>query len=130
MNVRPYTPADLAQILALHNESKFDYTMPSMDTFFSQRIVESDGQIAAAAMMRLTAEAYYVCNPRWRVPAWRFEALKQVQKVCNDDAKALGVQEVLCFVPPQIKSKFGSRLKREGWEPCRRDWYCMFKGVQ
>lgn len=84
-----------------------------------------------AAFMRHTAEAYMVCDPTWRNPAWRMEALRQLCRVCNDDAREAGVKEVMAFLPPSVTKKFGKRLDRMGWNHyLGEEWRCYAKEVE
>ena len=131
MIVREYTEADFSRIKELHGQSGFDYKMPTLssDAFFSRRVVEGDDTIGMAACLRLTAEAFLFCDPRWRTPSWRFDALKQLCRICNDDAKQIGVQDVVAFLPPDIDGKFGKRLTQLGWDRARDKWTSYSKAV-
>lgn len=131
MRVREYSDEDFETIRKLHEQSGFDYRMPPLSSqeFFSRRVVEDNSGFGMGAFMRLTAEAYLVCNPEWRTPAWRFEALRQLCHVCNDDARNRDVKEVGAFLPPQAEVKFGKRLIKMGWGMCREDWHYYYKGV-
>ena len=128
MNIRPYTPEDLTRILQLHKESKLDYVFPDPDEFFSKQIVEADG-IAMASFMRLTAEAYLVCDREWRNPAWKVEAFRQLCEVCRKDAKEQGVKEVGAFLPPGMERTFGNRLVKLGWDSTRSGWKYFWRSV-
>lgn len=68
-----------------------------------------------AAFLRRTAEVYLICDPKWRTPAWRMEALRQVHTVCHEDSRNAGIADVVAFLPPEITAKFGKRLKKMGW---------------
>lgn len=132
MLVRQYTEADFAQIQSLHNASGFDYALPSLSRkeFFSRRVAGDGETVGMAAFLKLTAEAYLICNPRWRNPAWRFEALRQLSHECNSDARDAGVQEVVAFLPPKVVSTFGRRLGKLGWNKIRNDWRVVYHGVE
>jgi hypothetical protein len=122
--IREYTESDHDRIKELHQQSGFDYQLPALsgEEFFSRRVIEGDNAIGMAAFLRLTAEAYLVCDPSWRNPAWRVEALRQLSLQCNSDARDKGVIEVEAFLPPQVATKFGLRLKRMGWVRARDGW--------
>ena|ERR1700692_1514511 len=132
MIIRQYSESDFEQVKKLHQESKLDYTLPSfsVNEFFSRRVVSDDSQgIGMAAFLKLTAEAYLICNPRWRNPAWRFEALRQLSMQCNDDAREAGVTEVCAFLPPRMVNRFGRRLGTLGWQKIRNDWQVVYHEV-
>ena len=126
MNIRTYTDADFIRIMELHRQSKLNYLMPQMNTFFSKRVVEGDGDIGAAVFMRLNAEAMLICNPEWRNPAWRMEAIRQLHTVCEEDARVVGAQEGICFVPPPLANKFGGRLIEMGWSRVSEPQFVTF----
>lgn len=132
MIVHHYTTDDFEQIKELHARSGFDYPLPSLsgEEFFSRRVIRDDGLVAMGAFLKLTAEAYLICHPRWRNPAWRFEALRQLSHQCNNDAKDAGVKEVVAFLPPGKVRDFGRRLNRLGWEKIRNDWQCVYHPVE
>jgi hypothetical protein len=132
MIVEQYTDADFTRIKQLHSDSGFDYALPSLSSaeFMSRRVIRADNTIQVAGFLRLQAEAFLISNSGWRTPAWRNEAIKQVSAVCEQDAARVGVQELLAFIPPTIEGKFSKRLKQMGWDSCRKDWTCWYKGVR
>ena len=131
MQVRAYTESDFDQIKELHAQSGLDYVLPSLSSeeFFSRRVIRDDAAVGMAAFLKLTAEAYLICNPKWRNPAWRFEALRQLSRQCNDDARGEGVTEVCAFLPPKMVQTFGRRLGKLGWNKIRNDWQCVYHEV-
>jgi hypothetical protein len=132
MNVRKYTEADFDRIRELHEQSRFDYILPSFpsEEFFSRRVVGNDGEVGMAAFLKLTAEAYLICDPKWRNSAWRLEALRQLSNQCNSDARDKGVVEVTAFLPPRVVKSFGRRLSKLGWQKIRNDWQCLYHTVE
>jgi hypothetical protein len=132
MNIREYTDADFARIKTLHEESGLDYQLPKFprDEFFSRKVVGNDGEVGMATFLKLTAEAYLICDPVWRNPAWRFEALRQLSCQCNEDAKVAGVTEVVAFLPPKMATNFGRRLGKLGWNKIRNNWECVYHRVE
>lgn len=132
MDIREYTESDFEEIKRLHDESGLDYKLPplSRKEFFSLRVVRDGEGIGMATFLKHTAEAYLICNPKWRNPAWRFEALRQLSHQCNNDSRDVGVTEVTAFLPPKMVAKFGRRLGKLGWEKIRNDWQCLFHIVE
>jgi hypothetical protein len=129
MRIREYEDADLARIEEMHKRSKLKYPLPSMDDFFSRRVVESVEGVGMVSLLKLTAEAYLICDPEWRTPAWRMEALRQIQTVANDDARHMGVVEAVAFIPPGIEKTFRRRLEKMGWHRNKPSWHSYFKAV-
>ena len=118
MQVREYTEADLSELRKLHSKSGFRYPLPDLSgaEFISRRVVGGESNIGMAAFLRLTAEAFLICDPNWRTAAWRELALRKLQTVCRQDAAERGVAEVTAFIPPEIEKKFRARLLRLGWK--------------
>lgn len=127
MQVREYTDADFQRVRDMYRKSGYDYQLPSLSgqEFFSRRVVGSGDSIGMAAFLRHTAEVYLVCDHDWRTPAWRLEALRQLQLASTSDARDHGVKEIAGFVPPPIDKKFGKRLVRMGWNYFKgEEWRC------
>lgn len=124
MLVREYTDADLDAFKRVHEKSGFDYNLPplSSEEFYSRRVIGDDANIGMGLFLKLTSEAYLICNPKWRNPAWRWDAFKQIHRVSLQDAKSAGVKEIEAFLPPQVGDKFGKRLVSIGWQQAREDW--------
>lgn len=129
MIIREYQDSDLNHIKDLHKRSGFKYPFPDMADFFSRRIVGSGDEVGMISMLKLTAEAYLICDPEWRTPAWRMEALRQVQSLANSDAKAKGVVEAVAFIPPSVEKTFRRRLGKMGWHRNKPSWHSYWKEV-
>lgn len=82
-------------------------------------------RILGAALLRLTAEAYLLLDPRDGTPRERWQRLLALHAAAARDAWQRGLEDVHAWLPPPIAQKFGRRLERLGW---RRDdsWtpYC------
>lgn len=130
MKVRLYIDSDLAQIEALHKKADMDYSLPPMSSFFSKRVIDGPAGVGMAVFQRLNSEVFLVCDPEWRTPAWRLEAIRQLHIDCNADAREAGAQEAISFLPPAVEEKFGKRLLKMGWAQCRSDWKCYYKGIR
>jgi len=86
---------------------------------------EGKSRILGAALLRLTAEAYLLLDPRAGTPRERWQWLLALHEAARRDAWQRGLEDVHAWLPPRIAEKFGRRLERLGW---RRDdsWtpYC------
>ena len=124
MIVRQFEPGDMDEVRRIHGLCGFDYALPDFSgkEFVSRRVVQDRNGIGMAAFLRLSAEAFLIADPQWKTPAWRMEALRQVQAVCTGDARHAGVAEVEAFLPPELAEKFGKRLTRMGWQKAREGW--------
>ncbi len=79
---------------------------------------EGNCQILGAALLRLTAEAYLLLDPRAGTPRERWQWLLALHEAARRDAWQRGLEDVHAWLPPPIAKKFGKRLARLGW---RRD---------
>jgi len=123
VNVREYFPRDLQALREMHAAQGFSYPLPDLgDPLFVTRLVlterEESGageRIAGAALLRLTAEAYLLLDPRSGTPRERWERILALERAAEADAWRRGLADVHCWLPPEIAAKFGRRLARRGW---------------
>jgi hypothetical protein len=130
MLVREYRESDLAQLRALHAAQGFDYALPDLSNpLFVTKLVLAkdndvpdqpdaarDGTIVGAALLRLTAEAYLLLDPRTGTPRQRWQWLLALHAAAERDAWQRGLEDVHAWLPPPIANKFGKRLARLGWQ--------------
>ena len=75
----------------------------------------SQGKIVGAALLRLTAEAYLILDPKIGTPRERWQWLLALHAATERDAWARGLDDVHAWLPPPIAKTFGRRLERLGW---------------
>lgn len=124
MHVRAYTPADLESLRAMHAAQGFSYAFPDVNDplFLVRSVVEEAGKPRMAALLRLTAEAYLLADPREGTPGQRWRWLLALHESVRQEAAARGLADVQAFLPPPVAPAFGRRLAALGW---RRDpWTC------
>jgi hypothetical protein len=73
------------------------------------------GAIVGAALLRLTAEAYLLLDPRAGTPRQRWQWLLTLHAAAERDAWQRGLEDVHAWLPPPIAKKFGKHLTRLGW---------------
>jgi len=71
--------------------------------------------IIGAALLRLTAEAYLLLDPRAGTPRERWQWLLALHAAAERDAWQRGLDDVHAWLPPPIAGKFGKRIARLGW---------------
>ena len=71
--------------------------------------------IVGAALLRLTAEAYLLLDPKAGTPRQRWEWLLGLHALTEREAVRRGLEDVHAWLPPEIAAKFGRRLTRLGW---------------
>jgi len=81
-----------------------------------QTLHDGSGQgIVGAALLRLTAEAYLLLDPKAGTPRQRWEWLLGLHAVTVREAARRGLEDVHAWLPPEIAAKFGKRLRKLGW---------------
>jgi len=143
MLVREYRESDLAYLRAIHAAQGFEYALPDLSNpLFVTKLVMTSGapasavvaqhaaplqgdstqanatqsdSIVGAALLRLTAEAYLLLDPRAGTPRQRWRWLLALHAAAERDAWQRGLEDVHAWLPPPIAAKFGKRLARLGW---------------
>ncbi len=121
MPVRQYQESDLAELRRIYSVQQFPYAFPDLrDPLFLTKIVVTgdNNRILGAALLRLTAEAYLLLDPRQGSPRQRWQALLALHDAAQRDAQQRGLEDVHAWLPPRIARTFGRRIERLGW---RRD---------
>jgi hypothetical protein len=72
-------------------------------------------RIVGAALLRLTAEAYLLLDPRVGSPRDRMHRLLALHAAAERDAWLRGLEDAHAWLPPPIAHKFGKRLTKLGW---------------
>jgi hypothetical protein len=132
MQIREYHESDLAALRAIHAAQGFDYALPDLrNPLFVTKVVLSDAapaqqkenrhleagatRIIGAALLRLTAEAYLLLDPRAGTPRERWQWLLALHVAAERDAWQRGLEDVHAWLPPPIAKQFGKRIARLGW---------------
>ena len=119
MPVRPYNDGDLAALKTIHAAQGFSYPFPDLrNPLFLTKLILTDEPgkgIVAAALLRLTAEAYLLLDPQAGSPRERWNSLLTLHNAVNREAWQRGLEDVHAWLPPEIAAKFGKRLTRLGW---------------
>ena len=129
MHIREYRDSDLAALRSIHSAQGFDYALPDLcNPLFVTKIVltadrknetaenrAGNSPILGAALLRLTAEAYLLLDPRAGAPRERWQGLLALHEAARRDAWQRGLEDVHAWLPPPIAEKFGRRLTQLGW---------------
>jgi hypothetical protein len=130
MLVREYRESDLDALRAIHAAQGFEYALPDLSNplFVTKLVLTNDVGAASkpdagagncdavgAALLRLTAEAYLLLDPRAGTPRQRWQWLLALHAAAERDAWQRGLEDVHAWLPPPIAAKFGKRLARLGW---------------
>ena len=127
MRVREYAEGDLEALRRIHARQGFDYPFPDLrdPLFVTKLVMEDEGReeasagggkgIVGAALLRVTAEAYLLLDPKVGTARERWNWLLAVHGATERDAWRRGLEDVHAWLPPEIAAKFGPRLTRLGW---------------
>jgi hypothetical protein len=144
MQIREYQESDLQSLCAIHAAQGFDYPLPDLrNPLFLTKLVLTDSatpvpgntdlsvdtvceppantqqgseRLLGAALLRLTAEAYLLLDPRAGTPHDRWRALQTLQAAAERDAWGRGLEDVHAWLPPPIAKRFGKRIATLGWQ--------------
>jgi len=132
MLIREYTENDLDALRSIHSAQGLDYALPDLTNplFVTKLVLAGAGpaqqeenrqpqasatKILGAALLRLTAEAYLLLDPRAGTPRERWQWLLALHAAAERDAWQRGLEDVHAWLPPPIAKKFGKRIARLGW---------------
>lgn len=98
MTVRNFSINDVSAFETLHKENS-DFPLPDISNklYFSHKVVEVNGRVAAFGLLRLTSEAILIMDQS--LP--RLQRLKVILSIINamiDELKAFDVDEVHTYV--------------------------------
>ena len=126
MRVRNYTPVDEKVLREIHAAQGLEYEFPDLSNpLYLVKVcgVDENGQVRAAGIARLTAEVFYLIDPKLD-SADKRKILELGLLETAHRLEAQGLDEFHCFVPPQLNG-MGQLLQREfGFRP---DWKCYFR---
>jgi hypothetical protein len=89
---------------------------PANPLCFIKQAAIIDGEIAVAAMARLTAEASILVNPRVANSTARMIALRALCSTVCQAGRNAGLEDATCWVPPELADgNFGQRLAQLGF---------------
>jgi len=128
MRIRAYEEKDLDALRRIHAAQGFGYAFPAIEEplFLTKLILtngadgnsfeNSPGQgIAGAALLRLTAEAYLLLDPKQGTPRERWRWTLGLHEATEREALARGLEDVHAWLPPEIAERFGKRIEKLGW---------------
>lgn len=124
--IRSYIPSDLEAIQRIHNANGLNYKLPSMSQFPVLKALEVEGEVRAAYGMRHVVECYmWLDKSGWADAEQKWMAIKSLDREATEAAKDLGIDSIMCCVPPNL-NRFGRRISDKedglGFTKIRPDW--------
>lgn len=124
MKLRNYDDSDWPQVAELYERSGLpsnclaDATSP---LFLIRRVaLDSAGRIAMAAFVKLTSEPFLLVDHDSEDASARWEMLQALTRDVCRIAKEQGLEQLTCWVPPDVEGSFGKRLEQLGFQ--RSPW--------
>jgi hypothetical protein len=122
MKIRYARPEDDASIREMHARMGLDYELPNLQKMTSKLVFEDDqGRVRMAIYLRPTVEAYMFLDRSEAFANKKLRAKEQwsrflcMHRAAMRDALANGIDDVYCFLPPELERAFSRRLQRLGW---------------
>jgi hypothetical protein len=123
MIVRNYNESDLGAVLDLHRRQGLDYTLPELDKMAVGCVIEEGGNITHALFLRPIHEAMWLYDPSREWKRQTLGRLLVLHKEVEIMAQNQGVEEVDCWIPPQVLDrKMDATMLKLGWE--KPLWTC------
>jgi hypothetical protein len=122
LTIRDWVEDDMSKLAKFHAQMNVGYPLPeSFGPLYCIRkaIVNEAGDVVAMAAVKLVGEAFYWQNQD--IPEFtRAKSVKVLNMECTNAAKALGLEEVSCWIPQKIARCFARIIERLGWR--RSPW--------
>lgn len=113
--IRPFQAADGKAVEELKQRSGFEYDSPEWGKMLVSGVVEEDGQLTMAAFLRKTAETYFVIDPEHGRKRGQIGQLLALHREMIEPARRADLEDVHCWMPPEIAENFGKMLLNFGW---------------
>lgn len=124
VKIRSYENSDWPAVAKLYERSGLpsnclaDATSP---LFLIRRVcIDGNGQIAMAAFVKLTSEPFLLVDHDSEDASTRWEMLQALTRDVCRIAKERGLEQLTCWVPPNVEGSFGKRLEQLGFQ--RSPW--------
>lgn len=122
--VRDAEKEDFPEIERIHAEMGMDYKLPDLESplFIVKKLVEKDGKVIGACLLRLTAETMLLLSPDLG-PAEKMDAMEAMQPEVIHGAWSKGLDDIEARIPQETEAIFEKRLLQLGWERNREGWH-------
>ena len=127
--VRPFADKDRPAIETLHAQMGLNYEQPDWGKMLVSAVVEADEKITMAAFLRMTAESYLLFDPESGRRRDKLGQLMILHRELLQPAMRRGIEDVHCWLPPQIEQNFGKLLMNSfGWK--KPLWPCYSREIK
>lgn len=100
-----------------------DYRLPDLESplFIVKKLVEEDGKVIGACLLRLTAETMLLLSPDLG-PVKKMDAMEAMQPEVLHTAWSQGLDDIEARIPDETEAIFEKRLHQLGWTKNRDGW--------
>lgn len=116
--IREYTERDFAAMKRLHAKAGLppnclqDFSNP----LFVVKLVSAKGaEIEQGVFLKLQGEAFLLIDHEAGTPEERWQTIAELAEQGFNRARALELQQVSAWLPPEIERRFGVRIKELGF---------------
>jgi hypothetical protein len=124
--IRTFQEGDLARTREIHVENGLpENCFPDIDDplFIVKLAVEHDGKPVMVAALKGISELFLIVDHNAGTPAERWEWLQQLNEAMKARAWELGLDQLSCWIPPEIADSFEKRLIELGFTESK--WRCF-----
>ena len=93
---------------------------PTDPLMLAKLVMEQDGKPVMATFLRGTSEIYLLVDHEHGTPEERWQQLQELKDYLVKEAWKLGLDQMTCWVPPEIEQSFSKRLLELGFQ--RSPW--------
>lgn len=126
ITIRHYGKDDFNAVAALHAKQGLDYAMPDLDSdnMLVRVVIEDEGRITHAVLLRKTCEAYWIFDPTADRVRERLQKFFMIHKEVIPQARIAGFEDMHCWLPPHLAERkaLDGTMMRLGWS--RPLWTC------
>ena len=117
MKTRDIVSDDLQTINNIYKDAGFGYDMPNLNAplFVVKKAVEDDnGKVIGFSVCKITAEVYLFLDQK-NEPEVKVEAMKELNDEISKASYEIGLDQITCWIPPEIEKQFSKRLLQMEW---------------
>jgi hypothetical protein len=126
--IREFKAEDIPLVEAIHKQNDLPANcLPNLtitDTegktvmnplFITRSVFEQDGKPVMMAFLKVTAEIFLFLDHTIGTPEQRWEWMKEFNEHIRQQAWKHGLEQITCFIPPEIEPSFAKRLIEMGY---------------
>ena len=103
----------------MHRAQGFAYQLPDLESnlWITRKVITDERDEPVAALLgRLTSEAYYIESRDNVSPLVRMKRFLMLHNSACEAGRNAGVEDIHCWLPPEVEPTFGPQLLKLGWE--------------